>query len=424
MRVRGIQTHGKDVDKIHAGQRTAVNLGGIDKDEIERGMVLTEPNVFRSTQIVDTEIEVLETSKRALKSRQRVRVHLGTVEALARVEVLDVSREIAPGAKGFVQIRLEKSIVAVPGERFILRQYSPQITIAGGKILDALADKHSRKSFSEVNKYLSDLIKAEEVGDSAARLKLFLETEDGKGSNFQDLQARTGWKKKFLAAAVEKNAEKKAIIDCEGVYVARSPFDDLKSKIVEEIERFHAADPLAPGVLRETLREKTSSKIPLEVFKTVLNYLEKEDQILSTSDIVRSISHSNELTAEEEKVKKKLSDIYSESNLQVPTLKNAIGDSIIGSNLSEREARKVFQLIVNSESVVKVSEEFYFMREAIEDLIRKVKDYAEKDTEDRLIGVPEFKEISGVSRKYAIPLLEYLDGEKITKRAGNKRLVL
>jgi len=424
VRIRGIQTHGKDVDKTHAGQRTAVNLGGVDKDEIERGMVLTEPNVLRSTQIIDTEVEVLKTSKRALKSRQRVRVHLGTVEALARIEVLDESREIAPGAKGFVQIRLEKPIVAVPDERFILRQYSPQITIAGGKILDALAVKHSRKKFSEVNRYLSDLIKTEEAGDSAARLKLFLETEGESGSNFRDLQARTGWKKDFLTNDVGKNFEKKAIIDCDGVYVARSPFDNLKSKIAEEIERFHAADPLAPGILRETLREKTASKIPLEVFKTALSYLEKEDKILSTSDIVKSKSHSNELSAEEEKVKKKLSDIYTAANLQVPTLKNSIDDSIIGSTLSETDARKVFQLLVNSENVIKVSEEFYFTRSAIEDLIGKVRDYAENDTKDRLIGVPEFKEISRVSRKYAIPLLEYLDGEKITKRAGNKRLVL
>ena len=145
VRVRGLQTHGKSVKTAHAGQRTAVNLGGIDHTEIERGMVLSEKGVLRPTQIFDAEIEVLTGAKKSLKSRQRIRVHIGTIEALARVQVLNESNEIKQGEKDFAQLRLEIPVVAVPNERFILRSYSPQITIAGGKILHNSAVKHKRK---------------------------------------------------------------------------------------------------------------------------------------------------------------------------------------------------------------------------------------------------------------------------------------
>lgn len=424
VRVRGIQTHGKDVGTAFAGQRTAVNLGGIDKDEIERGMVLTIPDALRSTQIIDAQIEVLETSKRPLKTRQRVRVHLGTVEALARIEVLDKTREIAPGETGLIQIRLEKPIVAVPGERFIVRQYSPQVTIAGGRILDALAKKHLRNGFPETRKYLSDLIKADKADDSAARLRLFLETALESGLSFRGLKEKTGWKEGFLKGVISENIEKQSIIDCDGIYVARTPFDNLKSRIMEGLEKFHALDPLAPGMLRETLRMSTSAKIPLEVFKHAIIYLEKGKKVVSTSDIVKAASHSQDLSDEEKQIKKKLTEIYLSSHLQVPTLKSSLEDSVAGSTLPESKARKIFQMIVNSGKIIKVDDEFYFAKDAIDALVAKVRIFAERETEDRLIGVPEFKELSGVSRKYAIPLLEYLDGEKITKRSGNKRLVL
>ena len=136
VRVRGIQTHGKETEKAFAGQRTAVNLGGIDHAEVTRGMVLCSPDILRSTQIFDSEVEVLADAKRPLRSRQRVRVHIGTLEALARIEVLNEKREIMQGEKDLVQIRLEIPTITIPDERFILRQYSPQITIAGGIVLD------------------------------------------------------------------------------------------------------------------------------------------------------------------------------------------------------------------------------------------------------------------------------------------------
>ncbi|HSK71209.1 MAG TPA: selenocysteine-specific translation elongation factor [Pyrinomonadaceae bacterium] len=422
VRVRGIQTHGKSVKTANAGQRTAVNLGGIEHSEIERGMVLAEKNVLRPAQIFDAETEVLEDAKRSLKSRQRVRVHIGTIEALARVQVLNEANEIAQGGKDFVQLRLETPIVAVPNERFIIRSYSPQITIAGGKILDAPAQKHRRKDIANVRKHLQNLIESE--NDKARQIKLFLETAGEHGLTFSDLQARTAWRAEILQKAIRENIEKKASVEAESFYIARTPFENLKTRTLAEIENFHKREPLIKGILRETLRERIFARLPPEIFKAVLSNLETENKIAAEKDIVRLASHSLELSAEEKQIRENLEKIYRKAGLEVPTLETALQEAIRGTKSSPEKSRKIFQLLLNSGEIVKVTEEFFFAKKAIDDLINKMREFAEAKTTDRLIDVAIFKEIAGVSRKYAIPLLEYFDREKITRRGGDKRLVL
>ncbi len=423
VRVRGLQTHGKSVKTVHTGQRAAVNLGGIEHAELERGMILTAANVLRPTQIFDAQIEVLKDAKRSLKSRQRVRVHIGTLEALARVQVLNQANEIAQGEKDFVQIRLEMPVVAIPNERFIVRSYSPQITIAGGKILDALAIKHRRKDVENARKYLTNLIEAEIENDKAKQIKLFLETANESGLTIADLQARTGWRDEILRKAMVKNVEKKAIIEAETFYVARTPFENLKTKTLAEIENYHRREPLSRGIPRETLREKIFSHLAPEMFKTTLIRLEKDGKISAEKDFVRANSYNRELSADEMRVRERLLKIYAEAKLEVPTLENTLNESTEGTKVLREHARKIFQLLLNSGEMVKVTEDFYFSKKAIAELIEKVKNFASKSP-DRLIDVATFKAMAGVSRKYAIPLLEYFDRERITRRAVDKRLIL
>ena len=417
VRVRGLQTHGKAVKTARAGQRTAVNLGGVEHSEIERGMVLCEKSVLRPTQIFDAEIEVLKAAKRSLKSRQRVRVHLGTIEALARVQVLNEGGEIAQGEKDFVQLRLETPVVTIPGERFILRSYSPQMTIAGGRVLDALAVKHPRKETENVRKYLRDLIEA----DKSKKVKLYLETAGERGLTFADLQARTGWRAEILQTAIAENVEKKSIVEAENFLVARTPFESLKIKTLAEIENHHRREPLARGILRETLREKIFAHLPVEIFKAVLDHL--EEKIGAEKDIVRLAAHHLELSAEEKQLRANLEKIYRDARLEAPKLEDALTEAGRNTNLPRETARKIFQLLINSGAVVKISEEFYFERETIDRLIIKLKDHAAASN-DRLIDVAAFKDMAGVSRKYAIPLLEFFDRQRVTRRAGDKRLIL
>jgi selenocysteine-specific elongation factor len=416
VRVRGIQTHGKSVNKAFAGQRTAVNLGGIDYSEIERGMILSEPNIVRPTQIFDAEIEVLKDAKSTLKTRQRVRVHVGTIEALARIQVLNSNNEILQGEKDFVQIRLESEVVTVPNERFILRQYSPQITIAGGKVLDNSAIKHRKKEVENVRKYLANLLKS----DKTTQLKLYLETANEQGLTFADLQARTGWRAEILNKSIAANVENKAVILADKFYVARTPFENLKAKTINELTNFHKKEPLAKGILRETLREKIFADLPVEIFRKVV---ENSVEIAVEKDIVRLGTHTHELTQEEKLMSERILKIYADAKLEVPTLDAVLNQSIVGTKSNTATARKIFQLFLNKGEIVKISEEFYFQQVVIDKLIKKLHEFVENSA-DRLIDMSTFKEIANVSRKYAIPLLEYFDQTKITKRAGDKRLIL
>lgn len=422
VRVRGLQTHGKSVETAHAGQRTAVNLGGIEHAEVERGQTLAPINLLRPTQIFDAEIEVLKDAKKPLKSRARVRVHVGTLEALARIQILNESGKIAQDEKGFVQFRLETSVVVLPNERFIVRSYSPQITIAGGKILDGLAAKHRHKDFLATIQYLQKLADSLKNDDKQNELKLFLEKAGEAGANFRDLQARTGWIDSILRQNLQEILVKKSAIEAEGIYLSRTVFDNLAKKTVQAIQAHHKAEPLSRGILRETLREKVFPHLPVEIFKKTLQILSERGEISAEKDIVRIASYSQNLSATDKQILDKLQKIYETAKLEVPMLENALLDAIKGIKSNQTEARKVFQLLLDSGEIVKVSNDFYFSVKVIIELIEKLKSHAAK-TSDRLIDVPTFKDLAGISRKYAIPLLEYFDQQKITRRAGDKRFV-
>jgi selenocysteine-specific elongation factor len=410
VRVRGLQVHGASVKKAHAGQRTAVNLGGIESSQIERGNVLAPVSRLRPTQIIDAKIEVLKDAPRPLKSRARVRVHIGTVEALARVRVLEESREIAVGSSGFAQIRLETPVVTIPNERFIIRSYSPSHTIAGGRVLDALATKHRGRETKIVRERLNALLTA----DNAAAISLFVESANGLRRS--DLAARTGWRDEVLDKAVNEAK----IIDADGIYLSRESFEKLSQAAIETIAEHHKREPLSKGMLRETLREKLFAHAPVEVFRFVLSQL--ENQIVADKEIVRLASHNLELSDEDKTLRDKLEKIYKEAALEALTIDEAFQKADIATNKREH-GRKILQLLIDSGLIVRVAGEMFFYRAALDDLIERLKSFAEQ-SKDRTIDVPTFKDIAGVSRKYAIPLLEYFDREHITRRAGDKRIIL
>ena len=315
VRVRGLQTHGKAVKKVRAGQRSAVNLAGVDHTEVERGMVLCERGVLRPAQILDTEIEVLKDAKKALRSRQRVRVHIGAAEALARVEVLNEAGEIAQGETDLAQIRLECPVVAIPGDRFIIRSYSPQATIAGGRVVDGLARKHRRRDTETARVFLKGLMAADRVSG----IGHFLEDAGESGLGFADLQARTGWRREVLQGAIAAGIEKRSVIEAEGFYIARTPFDGLRAKVTAAIEAHHAREPLARGILREGLREKVFRHTSLDVFKAVLTSLVAEGAIVQESETIRLASHSLELAGDEKALYDRLKKIYADARFEVPS---------------------------------------------------------------------------------------------------------
>jgi selenocysteine-specific elongation factor SelB len=421
VRVRGIQTHGRSVAAAHAGQRTAVNIGGIDHHEISRGMVLTEKGVLRPTQIFDAEIEVLETAKKGLYSRQRVRVHIGTTEALARVQVLDAGGKIEPGNTGFAQLRLEMPVVAIPFERFIIRSYSPETTIAGGRVVDPLAVKHRKKDAAAAEHLLEETVETENMRPEL--LKSLVAAAGKNGRTFSDLQARTGWTDDSLKQIIGDSVRENSFVEAENRYITSEPFEALQKAVLAEIRAGHLRDPLSKGVTREMLREKIFSYLDPGIFRSVISSLGKKGEIILEKDTIKIASHETQLSPEEAALREKILEIYDRAGFAVPKLDEALTEAIQNTKFTKDFAQKVFRLLLNENKIIKVTDEFYFSTVHITGLVAKVREYAASST-DRSIDVAAFKDLAGISRKYAIPLLEYFDREKTTIRAGEKRLVL
>ena len=419
VRVRGLQVHGASVQKAEAGQRTAVNLGGVEASSVERGMTLAPAGRLGTTQIVDARVTVLTDAPRALKTRQRVRVHHGTTEVLARIAVLEESGEIAPGASGLAQIRLESPVVALPGDRFILRSYSPQHTVAGGEILDAHAQKRRGRERAAAKNALDAL----EGADDASRLAFFVEAAGARGLRRSEVAARTGWRDEALDRVASEAQSRNALIETEGVLIGKTVFEKLKRAATEEVEAHHLREPLSRGFARETLRERVFAHAEPEVFRAVLRRAEEDGALISERDLVRSSRHSLELSPADAEARDRLEKVYRDAALEAPTLEDAFTRAGSGGGGRER-MRKILQLLIDAGVLVRVSGDLFFHREALGRLIGALREYAASQGTERLIDVAAFKQISGVSRKYAIPLLEYFDRERITRRAGDRRIVL
>ena len=418
VRVRGLQTHGRMVQRAHAGQRTAANLAGVDHGEIERGMVLVEKGVLRPTQAIDAEVEVLADTKRPLRSRQRVRFHIGSTEVLARMIILNDRGEIASGERGLVQLRLESPVVAAFGDRFVLRSYSPQVTIAGGVVLDTSVTRHRRKERADAIAYLNAL--AESMNDPGQTVQLLVSHTGERGANFADIRAKTAWTDSTVHNAIRESGN---IFNSGDALITRSNLEALKVKIVNELKAFHAREPLMPGMTREALRERVFSGTPQEVAAAVFRELETEQKIDSAAETVRLAGRTSELSPSDLAAKSKLETIYRFAKLEPPKLSEALEETAAVSKLKADNVRRVFQLLIDAGDVVKVSDEFYFHSEQVSNLKAKLVAFRDAAA-DRSIDVSKFKELAGVSRKYAIPLLEYFDRAKVTVRSGDKRLIL
>jgi selenocysteine-specific elongation factor len=419
VRVRGLQVHGNAVTKAHAGQRTAVNLAGVETGQIERGMVLAPPGRLRLTQIVDAWIDVLPDAPRGVRSRSRVRLHIGATEVLGRVRVLDEPAELASGSGGLAQLRLETPIVALHGDRFILRSYSPQQTIAGGVIVDPFAVKHRGKDMAQTRQLLRLLMNE----DRATKFIAFVRGSGERGLKLADIAAATGWNDHILASVASVATAREQVVDAGGVYLGRESFDRLSSGLVDELERHHKREPLARGMLRETLREKVFAHSLPELFGAVVAKLEAGGAIVSEKDIIRAGSHSVGLSEQDAQLSDRLEKIYREAGVEAPTLEEVMTRA--GVAVAQRtQARKILQLLIDGKKLVRIQNEMFMHVDVVESLKTKLRAYAAQHEPERLIDVPTFKQLAGVSRKYAIPLLEYFDREQVTRRAGDKRLIL
>jgi len=424
VRARGVQVHGTSVPRAQSGQRTAVNLAGIDAVEIERGMMLAPVGRLHPTQIVDVQLSVLPSASRAIRTRSRLRIHLGSAELLARVRVLTTRGDIPPGENGFAQLRFERPVVALHDERFIVRSYSPAQTIAGGLVLDSQATKHRGRELARTHERLRALLDSERP----AKLAVFVEASGDQGLRLSDVAARTGWNDEVVVQvalqAKEPGAvEEAAIVECEGVLISSGNFARLSRIAIAEVKLHHEREPLSRGLARETLRERHFAHAAPEVFRAVIARLEKEGVLVADKDVVRLSGHGVELSPADAQLSERIGQAYEKAALEAPSLDDLFAS--VGVATAQRvHGRKLLQLLIDNGTLVRVQGEMFFHVQALDHLKRLLGQYAVEHEPERLIDVAQFKELAGVSRKYAIPLFEYLDREHITRRAGDKRIIL
>jgi len=410
-KVRGIQVHNQSVNQAGAGLRTAINFQGLDRDLVKRGDVLARAETLKTSYMVDVSVEYLAGNKKTLKNRTRMRLHTGTSEVVGNLILLD-REELLSGETCACQLRLDAPVALVRDDRFVLRNYSPVYTIGGGQVLNPIPVKH-KMNRPEVIKSLEILAGRDK--DKIIDLHL-LEAGD-KGLSFTDLSIMTNMAEKKLQAAMQNLLSKKKalLINREArVYIHHICFKNLQKAILNNLTSYHDNHPLKSGMPKEELKSRLHSSLDPRLFNMLMTQTVKQSAIIIEGDLVRLADHKVALKIDQEEIKKKVIGIYLQGKLMPPYFKEV--SKMIA--IDPAQAREVLMHLVNQGLIIKVKEDLYFHQEPIEQLKKQLENYIEKNHE---ITTPEFKKMTGASRKYVIPLLEYFDAVNFTIRVGDSR---
>ncbi len=412
-KVRGIQVHGQSVDTVAAGTRTAINFQGLDKEAVNRGDVLSTPDTLHPSHMVDAELVYLKTNPKPAKARTRIRFHSGTSEILGNLVLLD-REELQPGDTACVQIRLESPVCCLKGDRFVLRSYSPIKTIGGGQVLNPMPRKH--KLFDKkIIQGLTGLISSSDE----ETLSFFIGEGGFQGAPFSDLRLMTHISDKKLDTVLQKMLANRTIVLADKerrIFVHGEMFDLLAVQMEEKLAEYHRNNPLKEGMPKQelkskfrALRDKDSKLFPL-----VIARLARDGKIEQEQNTVRLATHEVALEIDQEEVKQKIAAIYKQSGLTPPFFRTICTDL----DVDQKNGMDVLHMLIDEKILVKTKDDLYFDAREIEklekDLVAFLKDRGE-------ITTPEFKDMTNISRKYVIPLIEYFDSINLTIRVGDTR---
>jgi selenocysteine-specific elongation factor len=406
VRVRGVQVHGAAADQAVAGERTAVNLAGVEKQDVERGMTLASPGLLETTSRLDVRLSLL-SSARPIQSGARVHLHAFTSEVIATINLL-AGKQLQPGEEAFTQLRLSAPLLLVPGDRFIIRQFSPVITVGGGVVLDAFPIKRTVANHSEFLR----VVNSGEVN----RVLLARITRRGQdGILASELIRETGQSQSALQPSLSALLQSQVVARRGEFLMEARALQQLADAVTNTVSEFHAANRLAPGISKEALREQ--ARASQASFEAALAMSLAGKKLALTGDVVHLPGRGVVMQGEESESRKTIAQAFASAGLKVPALK----DVLAGLKIDKARAQQIVTLLLRERVLVKVSDDLVFHASALQSLRAQLA--AEKQKSQR-IDVARFKDLTGVSRKYAIPLLEYLDRERVTKRIGDERVIL
>jgi selenocysteine-specific elongation factor len=408
LRVRGVQVHGRPAEEAVAGQRTALNLAGVETTELARGMMLTPPEMFHPAVRLGVQLDLLASAK-PLRQYARVHLHAFAAETIARVTLLE-TKQLLPGESGFARLKLDRPIVLFPSDRFILRQYSPVITIGGGRVLDA-GEPPIRIDRDQSLAFLQTIANASPREALLARVNrrwIF-------GLTVAEAVAETGWLPAHVQQLATELKQAGEIAIFGGVLITSRWLERVRQDILSSAAHFHDANPLLPGINKEELRASRWGHA--ELFDGAVAALLREKKLEASGELLHLPGRGVVLRDEEAESKSQIEQAFAKAGLQVPALKEVLASLPV----DKVRAQKIVTLLLRDRVLVKLSDDLVFHRDALEALRRRI--VAQKAKTPKL-NVGNFKDLFGVTRKYAIPLLEYLDRERVTRRVGDERIIL
>ncbi|MBU8849992.1 MAG: selenocysteine-specific translation elongation factor, partial [Desulfobacterales bacterium] len=410
-KVRGIQVHSSGVATAGPGTRTAINFQGLDKESVSRGDILSTPGTLIESYMVDAHFHFLKSNAKPAKNRTRVRFHSGTSEILGYLILLD-REELMPGDDAPVQFRLESPVCCIKDDRYVIRSYSPIKTIGGGAILNPASQKH--KLFdTTVIQGLENLL----LEDNEQTISFFLSLKGYQGLSFPQLRVMTNIPDRKLAASLQKMLAKQQVIQIDKekqIYVNGSFFNDFKGKLIQKLEAYHAENPLKEGMPTQELKSKFQYIDDARFFNILFTKLSREKLIVLDKNIVKLSTHEVALQVDQHAVKEKIKKIYQASGLTPPFFRTICQDL----DIDKKNATDVLHMLIDEKSIIKTKDDLYFDAGEIEKLEQKLITFLKKNES---VTTPEFKDMTGVSRKYVIPLIEYFDSTNLTIRVGDTR---
>ncbi len=408
VRVRGVQVHGRPAEQAVAGERTALNLAGAAVEDLARGMTLIDAGVFHTTTRAHVALSLLAGAK-PLRDRARVHFHVYTTETVAEVKLFG-AKHLEAGASGFAEVRFNEPVFLLPGDRFIIRQFSPVITIGGGVVLDA-SPLTKRVPAATTAAFLETL-----QHETPQKILMARTVRRGtRGLKISEAAAEIGRRPAEVEQRAAAPLQRGEMVRIGEVLLSGGAFGQAQAEALSALTGFHNANPLVAGISKEALREKLG--LSADVFTGVVDALTRDKKIEVSGDQVRAAGRGVVMKDEEAESKKIIEQAFAAAGLKVPALK----DVLAGVKVDRVRAQKIVTLLLRDRVLVKLSEDLVFHRDALEQLRKLVAGAKAKSPK---IDVAKFKDLTGVSRKYAIPLLEYLDRERVTRRVGDERVIL
>jgi selenocysteine-specific elongation factor len=410
-KVRGIQVHNREVNQGLSGQRTAINLQGLEKAALERGNVLATPESLISSYMVDVRFQHLENAPRALRNRAKVRFHTGTSEIMGTLVLLD-TEALTPGEKGYAQLRLDKPVVVRSGDRFVLRSYSPMRTIGGGQILHPTPNKRKRL----VDSTLQTLAILERQ-EPLEIVKLYLKDAGFAGIGERELTILANVPEKRLRRLLQDLMSRGEAIQFDREaqrFIHKDIYTNLTQLLRGQLEEFHQRERLRSGMNKEEIFARMPRGVDAKLFNELMQRLTRAGEIVQEKDSVRLSSHQVALVGKQEMVREKIESIYRKAGLQPPFFRE-VAQSL---GVSDGEARQILNWMLEQGVLIKVKEDMYFHHASLGDLKNRLLDIFAGQEE---ITTPQFKELTQTTRKYTIPLLEFLDATRFTIRVGDVR---